>query len=226
MSGVVAKRVARSSAAQGRQRTGAPFNVVGRPAAPTQRSREIGWSMMPRTGRPLWASAINVPNSGTPLIKDLVPSIGSSTQTSSASSRTRPYSSPIIPCAGNRASINCRIAASAARSAMVTGVRSGLSSTSIAVRKCGRIAAPAASANWAASAKQASRSGGIGSYLPGPAGAAGIPRRPSPCVPVPCTYPSLPRGWRGGEGVDGTAADPPFRRQRAYLPETCGVMSG
>ena len=87
MSGVVAKRVARSSAAQGRQRTGAPFNVVGRPAAPTQRSREIGWSMMPRIGRPLWASAISVPNSGTPLMKDLVPSIGSSTQTNSASSR-------------------------------------------------------------------------------------------------------------------------------------------
>ena len=52
MSGVVANSVAASSAGQGRQRTAAPFSVVGRPAAPTQRSREIGWSMMPRIGRP------------------------------------------------------------------------------------------------------------------------------------------------------------------------------
>ncbi len=63
------------------------MNVVGRPASPTQRSREIGWSIMPRIGRPALVSAISVPNSGTPLIKDFVPSIGSKTQTNSASSR-------------------------------------------------------------------------------------------------------------------------------------------
>ena len=97
MSGVVAKIVAAASAGQGRQRIAAPLWVVARPSAPTQRSREIGWSMMPRIGRPFLASAISVPNSGTPLIKDLVPSIGSSTQTNSASSRSRPYSSPMMP---------------------------------------------------------------------------------------------------------------------------------
>ena len=35
-----------------------------------------------------------------PVMKDLVPSIGSSTQTYSASARSLPYSSPTMPCAG------------------------------------------------------------------------------------------------------------------------------
>jgi hypothetical protein len=35
-----------------------------------------------------------------PAMKDLVPSIGSSTQTYSASARSLPYSSPTIPCSG------------------------------------------------------------------------------------------------------------------------------
>src|SRR5579872_2884115 len=156
MSGLVAKTVAAARSAQARVRIGFPFNVGGRPAAPIQRSREIGWSMTPRIGRPCRARAISVPNSGTPLIKDLVPSIGSSTQTNSASSRSRPNSSPMMPWSGKRAAINCRIAVSAARSAAVTGDRSALSSTRIAWRKYGRIAAPAASASSAASAKAAS----------------------------------------------------------------------
>src|SRR3979411_254513 len=59
-------------------------------------------------------------------MKDLVPSIGSSTQTYSASSRSLPNSSPTMPCWGKLALINRRITASAARSASVTGSKSWL----------------------------------------------------------------------------------------------------
>ena len=62
-------------------------------------------------------------------MKRLVPSIGSSTQTNSASLRAAPNSSPTMPCSGAAASISRRMAASAARSISVTGVASGLSST-------------------------------------------------------------------------------------------------
>src|ERR1051326_2949827 len=51
-----------------------------------------------------------------------------------------------------------RIAASALRSAIVTGDRSALSSTAILCRKCGRMASPAASARSEASARNASSS--------------------------------------------------------------------
>ena len=100
MSGELANSVASRRSAQGRVLTGLPFNLLSWPDAPTQRSREIGWSITPSTGLPLKASAISVPNSGTPEMKDLVPSIGSSTQVYSASGRTRPNSSPQMPCAG------------------------------------------------------------------------------------------------------------------------------
>jgi len=50
MSGLVENTVAAERAAQGRQRIGSPLNVLARPAAPTQRSREIGWSITPRIG--------------------------------------------------------------------------------------------------------------------------------------------------------------------------------
>src|SRR5712672_2807076 len=55
---------------------------------------------MPNTGVPWCNSAISVPQIGKPAIKDLVPSIGSSTQTYSASSRSLPNSSPMMPCWG------------------------------------------------------------------------------------------------------------------------------
>src|ERR1051326_7380023 len=51
-----------------------------------------------------------------------------------------------------------RIAASALRSAIVTGDRSALSSTTILCRKCGRMASPAASTRAEASARNASSS--------------------------------------------------------------------
>src|ERR1700680_567813 len=55
---------------------------------------------MPNTGLPNRVSPISVPHAGMPQMKDLVPSIGSSTQTYSASGCSLPYSSPMMPCAG------------------------------------------------------------------------------------------------------------------------------
>src|SRR5271169_7042293 len=90
-------------------------------------------------------SPINVPQVGSPETKLLVPSIGSRTQTYSASGRSCPYSSPISPWAGNVCPISRRMAASAPRSASVTGSNtppSDLSSARIALRKNGRITSP------------------------------------------------------------------------------------
>ena len=99
---------------------------------------------MPNTGVPLCSSAISVPQIGKPAMKDLVPSIGSSTQTYSASSRSLPNSSPTMPCWGKLALIRRRITASAARSASVTGSKSLalLLSIESEVRKNGRMVSP------------------------------------------------------------------------------------
>src|SRR5260370_24515503 len=59
----------------------------------------------------------------------------------------------MMPGVGQRPAIRRRIAASAARSATVTGDRSGLSSTVSFWRKYGRIASPAASARSTARAR-------------------------------------------------------------------------
>ena len=69
-----------------------------------------------------------VPKSGTPATKLLVPSMGSISQTYSASSRSGANSSPRIPCSGNRSPIFCRRSSSASRSARVTGEASALNS--------------------------------------------------------------------------------------------------
>ena len=106
-----------------------------------------GWCIIPNTGVPLCNSAISVPQIGKPAMKDLVPSIGSSTQTYSASSRSLPNSSPTMPCWGKLALISRRITASAARSASVTGSKSWLVlllSTLSEVRKNGRMVSPEA----------------------------------------------------------------------------------
>ena len=58
---------------------------------------------MPNTGSPLRVSPISEPQAGMPEMNDLVPSIGSSTQTYSASARSLPYSSPTMPCSGKSA---------------------------------------------------------------------------------------------------------------------------
>lgn len=97
--------------------------------SPTMRSRRTGWFIAPRTGSPFFISAISVPNSGTALIKDFVPSIGSSTQTYSAPSPEFPYSSPIIPWSGNFLEIASRSMHSTFLSTSVTGEESFLKST-------------------------------------------------------------------------------------------------
>ena len=104
-----------------------------------------GWCIIPNTGVPRCSSAISVPQIGKPAMKDLVPSIGSSTQTYSASSRSLPNSSPTMPCWGKLALIRRRITASAARSASVTGSKSrpvALLSMPSEVRKKGRMVSP------------------------------------------------------------------------------------
>src|SRR5580704_12621761 len=96
-------------------------------------------------GTPPRVSAIKVPQAGRPQMKDLVPSIGSSTQTYSASGRSAPSSSPTTPCSGKVRLISARMAASAARSAAVTGSKPPdrlLFSTLSALRKNGRMVSP------------------------------------------------------------------------------------
>ena len=73
-----------------------------------------GWFIMPNTGSPERSRAISVPQAGMPEMKDLVPSIGSSTQTYSASARSPPYSSPMMPWSGKVRRMRVRIAVSAA----------------------------------------------------------------------------------------------------------------
>lgn len=51
---------------QARVAIGRPLRVLGAPAMPTQRSRVIGWSIIPSTGSPLCRRAMSVPNSGLP----------------------------------------------------------------------------------------------------------------------------------------------------------------
>ncbi len=81
---------------------------------------------------------MSVPQAGMPAMNDLVPSMGSSTQTKGASGRSAPNSSPMMPWSGKVERIKVRIACSAARSAAVTGSKTAprlLSSTPNAVRK-------------------------------------------------------------------------------------------
>ncbi len=97
---------------------------------------------------------MSVPQSGTALMKLLVPSIGSSTQVNSASSRTLPISSPMMPCEGKRASMRRRSNSSAPRSAAVTGEASPLASTARSARpKKGRMKSPLSAASSAMKAR-------------------------------------------------------------------------
>ena len=137
---------ASASALQERVCTGAPFNVVGYPAAPTQRSPLMHWSIIPSTGQLSSSKAIKVPNIGRPAMKLMVPSIGSITQRRPDVPVFSPNSSPMMPSRGHSASSIRRIALSAARSASVTGEASAFDSWVKADRKNGRIACPAASA--------------------------------------------------------------------------------
>ena len=133
--GLVVASSAPDRSRQARVRTGTPPNVVGRPATPTQRSRWTGWSMMPSTGQPSSSSAISVPKMARPATKERVPSIGSRTHCRPDTPAFTPYSSPWMPSPERSASISRRIAASASRSARVTGEASSLSSSPAGARK-------------------------------------------------------------------------------------------
>ena len=110
---------------------------------------------MPNTGSPTRVSAISVPQAGMPEMKDLVPSIGSSTQTYSASVRSAPNSSPMMPCSG-------KVCADQRAHRGLGGAVGGgdrieaagrlLFSTPSAVRKNGRMVSPETVASWSTKA--------------------------------------------------------------------------
>src|SRR5665213_2211171 len=128
---------------------------------PMKRSRNTGWSMMPRIGRVPSCSAIKVPQVWRPVIKGRVPSIGSRIQVLPLVPASWPRSSPRMPSVGRSAWISFRIASSAPRSASVTGSYIGrgpvapLSITAICLRKKGRTTVPASSARRLAKASVA-----------------------------------------------------------------------
>jgi len=94
---------------------------------------------------------MSVPKSGHAVVNDFVPSIGSRTQTHSASGRSLPNSSPMMPWDGKAFWICARIRSSAPRSAAVTGDWSDLSSTARSLApKNGRMNSPLDSARSSA----------------------------------------------------------------------------
>ena len=95
---------------------------------------------------------MSVPKSGHAVMNDLVPSIGSRTQTHSASGRSLPNSSPMMPCDGKARWMRSRIRSSAPRSATVTGDWSDFSSIARSLApKYGRMNSPLDSASSSAS---------------------------------------------------------------------------
>src|SRR5258707_443820 len=134
---------------------------------------------MPNTGSPSRMSAISVPQAGMPEMNDLVPSIGSSAHTYSASTPPLPNSSPMMPCSGKARWIIARMQRSAARSAWVTGSNWPpllLSSTESEVRKNGRIASPEAVAS---SSTKAAKSMAVMDLFPVPRCSSRRPAAPA-----------------------------------------------
>lgn len=120
-----------------------------------QRRPSIGALAMPTTGVPSTSSAINVAHTGRPRRKFLVPSIGSTSQHLPLPG-TPPRSSPATASPGRRCATSSRMRSSTARSASVTGVRSGFRSTarSAALNRA-RVISSAASASSTESASSA-----------------------------------------------------------------------
>jgi hypothetical protein len=143
--GPVVASVASDSSAARRGSTGWPLSVVCWPATPSQRSPRIGWSITPSTGKPSTSSAISVPKIGRPARKAWCRRSGRAPIAPRAAFGDAELLA-VTPSCGTSAVRMRRIASSAARSATVTGVASALRSASTGVRKCGRIAARAASA--------------------------------------------------------------------------------
>ena len=127
---------------------GAPPSVVWAPRSPVQSRPKIGMSAAPMMGEPSSRSAISVPKSGLPVIKDLVPSIGSITHWYWLSEVLTPNSSPKMPWSGNCASISSRMACSASRSARVTGESSSLRSMFSGCPKYGTTTFRETAASW------------------------------------------------------------------------------
>ena len=101
MAGLVANSTASSSRGQARTRIGRPFQARAcrRPRRPSARAGSTGRSCRAPAGRRAPARSA-CRTAGRPVMNDLVPSIGSSTQTNSASIRSRPCSSPRMPWSG------------------------------------------------------------------------------------------------------------------------------
>jgi hypothetical protein len=128
------------------------------PGAAHQRRCSAGADTTPTTASSPSSSPINVAHTGTPRTKFLVPSIGSMIQRRRESSAVLPNSSPTTASAGLAAASRSRRACSTARSASVTGVRSGLVSTrrSSAWKRL-RVIESATSARASPSARSSSR---------------------------------------------------------------------
>jgi hypothetical protein len=108
------------------------------PRCAIQRCAVAPASISPSSGVPRCSSAISVAQVGKPPTKAIVPSIGSTTHSHSASGRVAPNSSPTMPWSGWRRSISARHIASMARSVAVTGLESALCCTSGGLRNARR----------------------------------------------------------------------------------------
>src|SRR6185437_13881456 len=117
-----------------------------------------------RRRRHAHALAVEPRAAAAPRTKLLVPSSGS-TSHRNAPSPSRPRSSPRIACSGNACFSAARMMSSASRSAMVTGVASGLISTATPCRKCCAMRSPAARAAASAISSAWSRKPASGTFF-------------------------------------------------------------
>src|SRR5438874_7788237 len=137
---------------------GAPLTYAPFPRAAHHRRPSAGADTTPTTVSEPERSASSVAHTGAPRTKFFVPSIGSTTQQRSASPRT-PYSSPTTASPGRSDARRSRTICSTARSASVTGVRSGLVSTTRSrARKRAVVILSASSASASAKARSRLRS--------------------------------------------------------------------
>ena len=128
---------------------GSPFANAPSPRAAHQRRPSAGAETTPQTTLPSRSSAISVAHTGMPREKFRVPSIGSTIHRTAPPSS--PSSSPSTPSPGRSRAMRSRSMRSVARSASVTGVRSGFVSTRRSpARKRGSVSASAASASSSA----------------------------------------------------------------------------
>ena len=135
--------------------SGKPLRCAPRPASADQNSSRAGASSMPSKGRPPLTSATEIDQPGRPRIKSRVPSIGSTSQISSAASRSgaSTVSSDSQPAAGSNVPSCAFKNRSTSRSASLTGSPGSLSQLASACPCPGQ----RLSAIWPASRTIASR---------------------------------------------------------------------